>query len=130
MTEVWKEQLTNLVDLWFATQTRRLELQSQVDELAEEEKDLKGQFSKIMKDESVLKFMATDCTVELSEGELVPTVRNWELFYRYILDHNAFEMLQKRVSAPAVREHWDAGEHIPGVDKFPIDKIKVQRISR
>lgn len=128
--EALQLKLKESIDEWFKLQSKRLELQAQAKEIEEAEKDLQGQFSKIMKDNRILKFEATSCIVELNEAYDVPTVRNWELFYKYIIENNAFEMLQKRISAPAVREHWDSGEHIPGVDKFPVDKIKVQRISR
>jgi len=124
------QTLLPLVDQWFKKQIQRLDLQNQAAAIEEEERELKKQFSAIMKEQRVLKFEATDCIVELKEGEPAPTVRSWELFYKYIMDNNAFELLQKRVSPVAVREHWEAGEHIPGVDKFPVDKISVQRISR
>lgn len=124
------ESLRIQIDNWFRLERKRLDLQSQADDLREQAKEMQKEFSSVMKEQRILKFEATSCIVELNEQYDVPTVRSWELFYDHILRNNAFELLQKRISAPAVREHWEAGEHIPGVDKYPVDKIKVQAISR
>src|SRR5215472_3171370 len=90
--------LKPFVEEWFQIQTRRLELQAQADELGEVEKERKKEIISIMKEHHILKFEADSCIVEFKEGDPAPTVRNWDLFYKYILDNNAFELLQKRVS--------------------------------
>lgn len=47
-----------------------------------------------------------------------PQLENYEDFMDYVLKNDAFDMLQKRLSAPAVRERWEAGEVVPGVTAF------------
>lgn len=45
----------------------------------------------------------------------VPRVEDWDELYGYIAEHRAFEMLERRPSAPAFRERWEDGVDVPGV---------------
>lgn len=56
-------------------------------------------------------------TVSVS-STMVPTVENWDDFYEYVKDNDAFYMLQRRVSSPAWRELYEAGEEVPGTKAF------------
>lgn len=119
------EDIIATVDKWFELNQRRLDLQREADEIEEKEKELKKEFMDAMREEKILKIEATNCDVEIKKGEMAPTARNWELIYAYVRATNAFELLQRRLSAPAIREHWEAGEHLPGIDKYPIEKLSV-----
>lgn len=58
-------------------------------------------------------------TVSVSESE-EPTVEpeGWPKVWEWIYKNRAFEMLQKRLSAPAWRERRDAGITVPGTTTF------------
>ncbi len=65
--------------------------------------------------------------LEVSEGKLgrasrkkenTPTVTNWNKLHEYIVENDAFDLLQKRVSSTAFRARWDEKVKIPGVKKF------------
>lgn len=60
--------------------------------------------------------------------EDVPTVKDWAKFYDYIKENNAFEMLERRPGKAAIKERWDDGKDIPGVEKFPVDKLSVTKL--
>lgn len=49
----------------------------------------------------------------------VPVVKDWNLVYKYIVKHNAFYLLQRRMSATAFREFVEMEETIPGTEVFP-----------
>jgi hypothetical protein len=119
--------IVSLIDNWYDIQQRRLELQRRADELGDEENSIKKKFIILMKERNILKLQATKCALEVKQGDPTPTVHNWELFYGYVLENKAFELLQKRLSSPAIREHWEAGEVIPGVQKFPVDRVVITR---
>jgi hypothetical protein len=102
-----------------------MELNRQSGLLEEREKELKKEFMDGMKAENILKLQGALCDVEIKDDQPAPTVRSWELFYKHILETGAFELLQKRLSATAIREHWETGEHIPGVDKYPVLRLAV-----
>ncbi len=56
------------------------------------------------------------------------TVADFDLLKAYVLEHDAWELLQARVSAPAVEAHLeDTGELPPGVNITRIMKINVRK---
>lgn len=61
----------------------------------------------------------------------VPTVRDWDKLHAYILKNakkGAFALLQKRVSATAIQEVWDAGKEVPGVEPFEAVTLSVNKL--
>ena len=36
-----------------------------------------------------------------------------------------FSLLQRRLAAPAIKERWEAGKKVPGVEPFAILKVSV-----
>ena len=56
-----------------------------------------------------------------------PTVADWGKFYKYISKNKAFELLQRRVSEAAVKERWEAGKQVPGVEPFNKAVISVTK---
>ena len=59
------------------------------------------------------------------EPKKAPRVTDWSLFYAYIQQENAFEMLHKRLTETAIMERVNAGEIVPGivVDNKPAYKV-------
>jgi hypothetical protein len=62
--------------------------------------------------------------VSLTEAE-VPSVKDWNKFNKYVMKHKALDLLQRRVSVTAWRDRLEAGENIPGVDKFVKYSLRV-----
>jgi hypothetical protein len=48
----------------------------------------------------------------------VPQVKDWDAFYKYVARNKAFELLQRRLSDGAVKERWENGKVVPGVERF------------
>lgn len=55
----------------------------------------------------------------------VPTVDDWDAFYKFVHSHNAFDLLQRRVSSSAWRDRVEEGENIPGVKKFQKETLRI-----
>lgn len=66
-------------------------------------------------------------TVSVSESE-EPTVEpeGWPKVWAFIKKHDAFELVQKRLSAPAWRERRENGVLIPGTAPFVVVKLKLR----
>lgn len=47
-----------------------------------------------------------------------PTMEDYDLLIQHIKKTGAFELLQRRLSATAVRERWDQKQTVPGVGVF------------
>jgi hypothetical protein len=58
----------------------------------------------------------------------VPQVKDWEKFYKYVKKTDQFELLQRRLSDAAVKERWDAGKQVPGVESFNVVTLSVNKI--
>jgi hypothetical protein len=56
-------------------------------------------------------------TISISKTTL-PQVVDWDAFYAYIVDNDAFHMLQRRPAAAAFRELHDSGEEVAGVEPY------------
>lgn len=96
--------------------------QAVVDDLEKQVKDLETQIRGAMADAGVDMAAGTKGKVTLRE-EKQPQVFDWDQFYAYIRDNNAFYLLQKRVTATAYRESINAGEEIPGVNAVPVKSL-------
>lgn len=60
--------------------------------------------------------------------EAIPRVEDWDKTYAYIKRHNAFELLQRRLNAAAVRERLEDGKTIPGVGSFTAVKVSLTKV--
>ena len=57
----------------------------------------------------------------------IPSVTDWGKFYKHILKTKDFSLMQKRLAAPAIKEHWDEGEVIQGVGTYTVVKISLTK---
>ncbi len=65
--------------------------------------------------------------VEMTQEDQ-PTVKDWPKFYAYIRENNAFEMLERRPGKAAIKERWEDGVNVPGIEKFPVDKLSITKL--
>lgn len=57
-----------------------------------------------------------------------PTVKDWDAFYAHIAKTKSWDLLQRRIASPAVKERWEAGKQVPGVETFPVVKVSVTKL--
>lgn len=109
-----------------------VEVKKAKSELATQEKKLNGELATLEAD--LMKLMSeagtyrassnVGHTVNMSQKD-VPTVTDWPAFYQFVAEQEAFEFLQKRLSLPAFKERWGAGETVPGVQATQIWDLSV-----
>lgn len=58
----------------------------------------------------------------------VPTVDDWDKFYKYVSRKKAFELMQRRLAVVAIRERQANGEKLPGVGTFRVVKVSVTKL--
>lgn len=56
----------------------------------------------------------------------VPQVTDWDTFYQFIKDNDAFHFLQRRVATAAFREAIEAKQEIPGLTPFSQRSINLR----
>lgn len=47
-----------------------------------------------------------------------PTVENWDDFWAWVVKNKAFDCVQRRISAPAIRARWENRKQVKGVGKM------------
>lgn len=57
-----------------------------------------------------------------------PTVGDWDAFYKYILKTKDFSLLERRPGKGAIKERWEDGKQVPGINKFPVDKLSFTKV--
>lgn len=59
-----------------------------------------------------------------------PTAKDWPAIYGFIRENDAFDMLQRRLSATAVKDRWESGIIIPGIEKFDTWDLSLTKRSK
>ncbi len=113
-----------LVDAYIAKRTERLLADKVAENLKKEETELQKKLIEICIASGTKALGGSKGVVNYAR-ENKPTVMNWEKLYEYIKEHDAFELLQRRLGEGAVAERWEDGIVIPGVGTFPVDKLTI-----
>lgn len=105
----------------------RLDLEKQADEIRKREALLKDYLiNNLAKGESagVAGKVARVAVVTKQE----PQVEDWDALYAYVSRNKAWDLLQRRLSAPAVRERWEANKEIKGVGAFTVVTLSITKV--
>jgi hypothetical protein len=64
-------------------------------------------------------------SVSISE-QTMPNVNDWDALYEFIKEHDAFYMLQRRVSTGPYREMLQMEQPVPGVEPYVQRKVNMR----
>jgi|2_EtaG_2_1085320.scaffolds.fasta_scaffold01001_11 Na+-translocating ferredoxin:NAD+ oxidoreductase RnfC subunit len=120
-------EIALLADAYKALRDKRLELKRQVEALEDEEKLTKNQLIDILQQQGVNGVEGKLCRVSLKTS-INPLVVDWDKLDAYILETQDLSLLQRRLGVGAVREHWDAGDQLPGVVENEETALSVRKI--
>ena len=76
--------------------------------------------------EGVEKSTGKFATVSISEN-IVANVVDWDELWKYIIKTKQTHLLQKRASDPAIRELFELGKNVPGVEPFKKRKLNMRK---
>lgn len=57
----------------------------------------------------------------------VPSVTDWDKFYKYIKKNEAFDLLNRAVNAKGIQERWDAKKQVAGVEPFERPSVSLTK---
>jgi len=60
--------------------------------------------------------------------KLKPSVRDWLEFMKFVFKYNRFDLLQKRIAERAVLDMLEAGESVPGIERFNAVDVSITKI--
>ena len=58
----------------------------------------------------------------------VPRATDWMEVYNFILRNDRFDLLQRRLSDAAVKEMWQDGQSVPGVEPFNVITVSINKV--
>ena len=116
-----------IVNNYESTREKRLSLDRASAELKEREEIYKQELIHRMLMQQAGMVASMSFVVRLNKKD-VPTPKDWPAIRQYILDHNAWELMQNRLSVTAVAERWEVGEEIPGVEHFTTYNVSISKL--
>lgn len=119
--------LGSCADRLFELRNKRLAEQKKVDEIEAEEIALKNHII-----ENLPKSEACGVSGRLARVTIVakqiPQVKDWGAFYKYVKKTGSFDLMQKRLADTAVKERWESGKEIPGVEHFNVVSVSINKV--
>lgn len=125
--ELDQMELDHLAVLWRAAAVERLELDRKSKKLKDEETIASTLLIQQMRKTSLFAHTPTHEVSVNREPEYVPHVMDWEAYWGFIIATLDFSLLEKRPGKSACQERWDAGQTIPGVEKYPVYKLTMTK---
>lgn len=122
------KSLAVCADKYYQLRQQRLAMQKKVDEIEAEEKAYKNHLI-----DNVPKSEATGVQGKIARVTIVtreePQVKDEEAFRKYLAKTKRWDLAYKlRPSAPAIRELWEDGKVIPGVEKFNVVTVSLNKV--
>ena len=118
--------LPDLINNYISVRAQRLALDKEAASL----KEMETEMGKTI----IAKYRESGITAQASGMGLVKMTENiepvvqgedWPTLWGYIRETGDFSLLHKRITVTAVKEHWEAGEEIPGVGRATTYKLSV-----
>lgn len=121
--------LGTLIDELYETRQKRLEISKEVDKLKAAEVTMRGVILQMLDDMGMSKGTGSLATCGVTKST-EPVVEDWEAAHAYIRDQNRFDLLQKRLSAPAWRDLLETGVLVPGTSQVEVRDVSLTKSSR
>jgi hypothetical protein len=125
-------KLGDLIDLGRALEQKRLDRQREVEaELAAmkaDEKIVDDAVQAAFEKAGMEKGSGSAATATLNKNP-VPSVKDWDKVYAYILKTKEFDLLERRFGKAAYKERIERGEKIPGVETFWAKSISYSKFN-
>ena len=121
--------LGTAIDKLYALRAERLEAEKQIKVMKSNELALRITIKRLLDAASLEggRGISASASIQYSTE---PTAKDWSAIYFYIRENDAFDMLQRRLSSTAVKDRWDSGIIIPGIEKFDTWDLSVTKRSK
>ena len=114
-------------DRLFQVRAERLTVQKQVEQLMAEESAIKEHLINTLpkSDASGVSGRLARVTIVTKE---IPQVKDWDAFYQYVKKTGSFDLMQRRLTDAAIKERWEEGKEIPGVEHFHVVSVSINKV--
>lgn len=114
-------------DLLYTTRQMRLADQKVIAEYETRESALKEHIIAVLP-VSELRGIAGKIARATITSKTIPIVSDWAKFYAYMIRKKRGDLLQRRLNEEAIKELWDAGIDVPGVEPFVAKGVSVTKL--
>lgn len=119
-----------VADLWFSTRAARLAMQKEVDALESKEAKLKAYIIDHLPASSATGIRGKLVAVTIEKKDRAE-LADFDAFTDFIVKNRkkgAFALLNRALNAKAIKEYWDMGQQVPGVNKVPYKTLSYSAI--
>jgi hypothetical protein len=121
--------LAECADLLYRTREDRLAMKKLLAHLEGREKKLRDHLI-----DKLPKGKSTGVAGRLARASIytepTPTVEDWDALWRHVKKTGHFDLLQKRISKEAVEARWGANKTVPGVGRFNVVRVSLEKVKR
>lgn len=114
-------------DRLYELRQQRLSVQKEVDKLAAEETFLREHIINTLPKSEASGIAGKLARVTVVTKQ-VPQVKDWDAFYKFVKKTGSFDLLQRRLTDQAIKERWEAGKEVPGVEHFNAVSISLNKV--
>lgn len=59
-----------------------------------------------------------------------PSLKDWDSFTRFVVENDRFDLLHKRIADKPIKDLWEDGVDVPGVERFNAVSVSITKIQR
>lgn len=124
-----KKRITvgSLIDAMHTVREARRTLAEEDKKLSDELANLESRLINLMDAEGITKSTGKTATASISESLQFNTV-DWDAFTTFMAKKKWFHLVQRRISAPAVREIFEKSGAVPGLEPFTKREINLRNL--
>lgn len=127
--EAERLDLGTAIDRLYALRATRLEAEKAIKTMKADELSLRITIKQLLDAASLEGGRGQQASASIINST-EPTAKDWPAIYAYIQENDAFDMLQRRLSATAVKDRWESGIVIPGIEKFDTWDLSLTKRSK
>lgn len=121
------KKLAQVGDLYYETRQERLDLDHQSDDKKAVETVLKNHLIDNLPKDAASGVAGRKARVALYEVDDF-RVTDWDAFYKHVKKTGHFDLLNRALNQTAVAERIAQGKEVPGVSKFKITKVSINKL--
>lgn len=121
------KSIGNRADFLYEADEHRLECQKEVEAMKKFLSLLERWFIQQLPEGDATGIAGEIARVQIKHKER-PNVTDWDKFYAHIAKTRSFELLNRAPNAKSMKERWENGVTIPGVEKFSFKDVSVTKI--
>jgi hypothetical protein len=118
-----------MIDTLYATRQERLDVSKKVDELKALETEMRGRILEQLDTMGMAKASGYQATCGIKKS-IEPVPVDWDAIHTYIREADRFDLIQKRLSAPAWRGLLESGILVPGTEQVEVRDLSLTKSTR